>query len=49
MAVLIWGGIDAQLKGAVITLMLIGGFTSVTNFWYGSSLGSKKKDDRDPV
>ena len=47
MSVLLWGGIDAQLKGAVVTLMLIGGYTSVTNFWYGSSLGSKKKDDRD--
>jgi hypothetical protein len=47
MSVLLWGGIDAQLKGAVVTLMLIGGYTSVTNFWYGSSLGSKKKDDKE--
>ena len=45
-SVLIWGGIDPQLKGAVVTLMLIGGYTSVTNFWYGSSLGSKKKDNK---
>jgi lysozyme len=49
MSVLLWGGIDAQLKGAVVTLMLIGGYTSVTNFWYGSSLGSKKKDDKEQV
>jgi len=46
MSVLLWGGIDDQLKGAVVTLMLIGGFTGVTNFWFGSSLGSKKKDDK---
>lgn len=45
-AVLIWGGIGDQLKGAIVTLMLIGGYTAVTQFWFGSSLGSKKKDDR---
>lgn len=48
-AVLLWGGIDAQLKGAVVTLMLIGGYTAVTQFWFGSSLGSKRKDDENRV
>lgn len=46
MVALKWGGLDPQLKGAVVTLMLIGGFTGVVNFWFGSSLGSKKKDDK---
>jgi muramidase (phage lysozyme) len=34
-----------QMRGAVVTLILIGGFTSVQNFWLGSSIGSKMKDD----
>jgi fatty-acid desaturase len=49
MSVLLWGGIGDQLKGAIVTLMLIGGFTGVTQFWFGSSLGSKKKDDEAKV
>ena len=48
-SVMLWGGIDDQLKGAIVTLMLIGGFTGVTQFWFGSSLGSKKKDDEAKV
>lgn len=48
LAAIIWGGIDPQLKGAIVTLMLIGGYTAVTQFWFGSSLGSKKKDDKAP-
>jgi muramidase (phage lysozyme) len=35
-----------QMRGAVITLILIGGFTGVQNFWLGSSLGSKMKEDK---
>jgi hypothetical protein len=46
-SVLIWGGVGDQLKGAIVTLMLVGGFTQVGNFWFGSSLGSKKKDDKE--
>lgn len=46
LAAIIWGGIDPQLKGAIVTLMLIGGYTAVTQFWFGSSQGSKKKDDK---
>lgn len=36
----------AEIKGAVITLMLIGGYTGVKEFWLGSSMGSMRKDDR---
>jgi hypothetical protein len=44
LAAILWGGIDGQLKGAIIMLMLIGGYTGVKEFWFGSSLGSKRKD-----
>lgn len=34
----------AELKGAVVTLILIGGWTAVQQFWLGSSRGSQVKD-----
>ena len=38
-------GFSADLKGAVVTLILIGGFTAVKEYWLGSSAGSEKKTD----
>lgn len=35
-------GFSAELKGAVITIMLIGGWTAVMGFWLGSSDASKR-------
>lgn len=40
------GEYPPELKGAVITLILIGGFTGVKEFWFGSSRGSQAKDER---
>jgi putative chitinase len=40
----LYGSLDDQLKGAIVTLMLIGGYTGVKDFWFGSSHGSKTKD-----
>lgn len=37
------GGFSDQLKGAVVMLMLIGGFTAVVNFWLGASDQGKKQ------
>lgn len=37
--------LSGELKAAIVTLMLIGGFTSVMTFWYGSSNGSAVKGD----
>lgn len=34
-----------EIKGAVVTLMLIGGWTGVKEFWLGSSMGSLSKTD----
>jgi hypothetical protein len=34
-------GFSAELKGAVVTIMLIGGWTAVKEFWLGSSAGSQ--------
>lgn len=39
-------GISNELKGAVITLMLIGSVTAVVAFWLGSSRSSQRKDER---
>lgn len=33
-----------EIKSAVVTLMIIGGYTGVREFWFGSSHGSKSKD-----
>ena len=33
------------MKGAVITLMLIAGFTGVKEFWLGSSRDSQRKTE----
>jgi lysozyme len=35
---------SAEIKGSVITLMLIGGWTGVLTFWFGSSRSSQVKD-----
>lgn len=35
-----------ELRGAIVTLILIGGFTGVKEFWFGSSDGSKQKDSK---
>jgi hypothetical protein len=36
---------SADLKGAVVSLILIGGWTAVKEYWLGSSAGSEKKSD----
>jgi lysozyme len=41
----ITGQFPAELKGGVVTLMLIGGWTAVVNYWLGSSSGSDRKTD----
>jgi hypothetical protein len=38
-------GFSADLKGAVVSLILIGGWTAVKEYWLGSSAGSDKKSD----
>lgn len=38
-------GFSADLKGAVVSLILIGGWTAVKEYWLGSSSGSDKKTD----
>jgi hypothetical protein len=40
----IYGDLTAELKGAIVTLMLIGGYNKVAEFWFGSSMGSRNKD-----
>ena len=40
----LWGDFTSEIKGAVITLILIGGFTGVQTFWFGSSMGSMVKN-----
>jgi muramidase (phage lysozyme) len=39
------GEFPPEMKGAVITLMLIAGFTGVKEFWFGSSRGSDRKTE----
>lgn len=41
LAVVFWGGISDDLKGAIVTLVLIGGYTGVQGFWFGSSMKLK--------
>ena len=38
-------GFSADLKGAVVSLILIGGWSAVKEFWLGTSAGSEKKTD----
>jgi hypothetical protein len=39
-----WGSLTSELKGAVITLMVIAGWTGVREYWMGSSRSSSAKD-----
>lgn len=36
-------GFSSELKGAVITIMLIGGWQGVMGFWFGNSDSSKQQ------
>lgn len=45
LAVIAWADVSSELKGAIITLILIGGYSGVKEFWFGSSHGSKLKDE----
>lgn len=38
-------GFSADLKGAVVSLILIGGWSAVKEFWLGTSASSEKKTD----
>lgn len=38
-------GFSADLKGAVITAILISGWSAVKEYWLGSSAGEEKKSD----
>lgn len=38
-------GFSADLKGAVVSLVLIGGWTAVKEFWFGSSASSERKSE----
>jgi putative chitinase len=38
-----WGSLTPELKGAVITLMVIAGWNGVRDYWMGSSNGSAEK------
>lgn len=40
------GDFPPELKGAVITIGLIGGYMGVKEYWFGSSMGSRAKDER---
>lgn len=39
------GGFSADLKGAVVSLILIGGWSAVKEYWLGSSEGSSQKGE----
>ena len=39
-----WQGLTAELKGTVITLMIVAGWTGVRDYWMGSSRQSAAKD-----
>lgn len=43
--VLFVGNFSAELRGAIVTLMLIGGYTGVREYWFGSSRGSQLKTE----
>jgi len=38
-----WDGLTPELRGAVITLMVIAGWNGVRDYWMGSSSGSERK------
>ena len=38
-----WEGLTSELRGAVITLMVIAGWNGVRDYWMGSSSGSDRK------
>ena len=38
-------GFSAELKGAVITIMLIGGWTAVTGYWLGTTDSGQKTQE----
>ncbi len=40
-----WASLTPELKGAVITLMIIAGWNGVKDYWMGSSEGSARKTD----
>lgn len=40
------GKFTTEMQTAVVTLMLIGGWNGVKEFWLGSSMGSMRKDER---
>ena len=40
-----WASLTAELKGAVITLMVIAGWNGVKDYWMGSSEGSARKTE----
>ncbi len=40
----VWGDLADEMKATIITMILVGGFTSVTGFWLGSSYGSMMKN-----
>lgn len=40
-----WASLTAELKGAVITLMVIAGWNGVRDYWMGSSEGSNRKTE----
>lgn len=39
-----WGSLTSELRGAVITLMVIAGWNGVRDYWMGSSHGSNEKN-----
>jgi lysozyme len=41
-----WSSLSSELKGAVITLMIIAGWNGVRDYWMGSSSGSDKKTEQ---
>ncbi len=38
-------GFSSELKGAVITIMLIGGWTAAVSFWLGNTESGKKQQE----
>lgn len=40
-----WAEMTAELKGAVVTLMMIAGYNGVRDYWMGSSNGSERKTE----
>jgi hypothetical protein len=38
-------GFSQELKGAVVTIMLIGGWTAVKEYWLGASAGAKDQSE----